>query len=138
MSVVDDLQSLIYVLVEFLHGSLPWRGKEKDAIGQLKAQTSDIELCHGLPDVMLELCIYVRELGFGERVDYDKVWGMIMRLGGGVTPLDVKYDWQDNVPEVDHAKEIKTMEIGEDGIREEVKDDDEEEEEEGKLFCAEK
>src|SRR5690242_6883601 len=33
----DDLWSLFYILVEFLHGSLPWRKvKDKDEVGKLK------------------------------------------------------------------------------------------------------
>jgi len=53
----DDIESLGYILVYFMKGTLPWKGlkartkKEKyEKIKQKKISTSLDSLCHGLPD----------------------------------------------------------------------------------------
>lgn len=57
LGTVDDLWSLFYMLVEFLVGTLPWKGKEKDKIGGLKKEGTRDSLVEGLPCSMKELCI---------------------------------------------------------------------------------
>ncbi len=48
------------MLVEFLHGSLPWRKvKDKDEVGRMKEEISSDKLLEGLPD---ELRDFVRHL----------------------------------------------------------------------------
>ena len=62
----DDLESLGYVFVYFLKGSLPWQGlraatnKQKyEKVGEKKQMTPIKELCEGLPG---RLPFYVRFL----------------------------------------------------------------------------
>ena len=46
----DDLWSLVYVMVEFTRGQLPWRRiKEKEHIGEYKQRIPMLELLDGLP-----------------------------------------------------------------------------------------
>jgi serine/threonine protein kinase len=48
----DDLESLAYILVYFLCGSLPWQGLDSegsDLVAESKQQTSTHDLCYGLP-----------------------------------------------------------------------------------------
>ncbi|KAJ3274447.1 Tau-tubulin kinase 2, partial [Blyttiomyces sp. JEL0837] len=93
---VDDLWSFFYLIVEFLKGSLPWKGKEKDRIGELKQRYTTRELVEGLPNQMFELFDYLCTLKYWDRPDYDFIWGCMRRLFLGTgKPAGVRYDWID-------------------------------------------
>ncbi|CCW64364.1 unnamed protein product [Phytomonas sp. EM1] len=84
----DDLESIGYVLVYLLKGSLPWQGlQDQDRhfksikIGEKKIATSPEELCKGLPKEFLEYCRYCRNLSFQERPNYRYLRGLFRRLG---------------------------------------------------------
>lgn len=73
----DDLESLGYVWVYFLRGTLPWQGmrgatkEEKyQNIKRHKKLISDEELCKGFPREFLMYFHYVRRLGFNSNPDY--------------------------------------------------------------------
>lgn len=73
----DDLESLGYVLMYFLRGSLPWQGlraktkEEKYANILAKKRVTTIEsLCKGFPAEFSLYFNYVRSLQFDERPDY--------------------------------------------------------------------
>ena len=72
----DDLESIGYVLVYFLKGSLPWQGlKAKNAqkkyrlILEKKQQVSIAQLCQGCPSQFAEFLAYTRSLKFDARPD---------------------------------------------------------------------
>lgn len=73
----DDLESLAYVLIYFLRGSLPWqniearsRKKKCDYIMKTKLNTPIGTLCRGQPDAFSTLLSYARGLAFDARPDY--------------------------------------------------------------------
>mmetsp|Transcript_29224 Transcript_29224/g.93620 ORF Transcript_29224/g.93620 Transcript_29224/m.93620 type:complete len:469 (-) Transcript_29224:894-2300(-) len=73
----DDLESLGYVLMYFLRGSLPWQGlkantkKQKyERIMEKKMSTSTEQLCKGYPSEMRSYFEYCRSLRFEDRPDY--------------------------------------------------------------------
>jgi len=73
----DDLESLGYVLLYFIRGSLPWQGRKAateeekdDLIKHMKTNTSPSSLCEGLPEEFATYIGYVRSLGFEDRPDY--------------------------------------------------------------------
>jgi len=73
----DDLESIGYVLMYFLRGSLPWQGlkacskKEKnEKIKDVKMQTSIETLCDDFPSEFATYLTYCRSLRFEERPDY--------------------------------------------------------------------
>ncbi|KAJ1435041.1 kinase-like domain-containing protein [Ochromonadaceae sp. CCMP2298] len=72
----DDLESIGYVLVYFLKGSLPWQGlKAKNAqkkyrlILEKKQQVSIAQLCQGCPSQFAEFLAYTRSLKFDAKPD---------------------------------------------------------------------
>ena len=74
----DDIESLGYVLVYFLRGSLPWQGlkadskkKKYDAILEKKTSISSEVLCRNLPSEFVSYFDHVHSLRFDERPDYD-------------------------------------------------------------------
>ncbi|XP_027339559.1 casein kinase 1-like protein 1 isoform X2 [Abrus precatorius] len=73
----DDLESLGYVLMYFLRGSLPWQGlkagtkKQKyERISEKKVSTSIEALCRGYPTEFASYFHYCRSLRFDDRPDY--------------------------------------------------------------------
>ena len=73
----DDLESLGYMLLYFLRGSLPWQGltakdhAQKDGLILEKKKTiSTKDLCRDLPKEFLTYFDHIRSLGFDERPVY--------------------------------------------------------------------
>jgi len=73
----DDLESLGYVLMYFLRGSLPWQGlkaatkKQKyEKISEKKMATPTESLCKGFPTEFVVYFQYVRSLRFDDKPDY--------------------------------------------------------------------
>ncbi|CAL1694388.1 unnamed protein product [Somion occarium] len=73
----DDLESLAYVLMYFLRGSLPWQGlkaatkKQKyDRIMEKKMTTPSDLLCRGFPHEFSIFLNYTRALRFDDKPDY--------------------------------------------------------------------
>jgi casein kinase I family protein HRR25 len=73
----DDLESLAYVLMYFLHGPLPWQGlkaatkKQKyDRIMEKKMTTPTDLLCRGFPNEFGIFLNYTRALRFDDKPDY--------------------------------------------------------------------
>jgi len=97
----DDVESIAYVLLYLLHGSLPWRGIHASSkrckyrlIGEKKQATALPELCSGAPE--LEQYIqYCRQLGFTDQPDYEHLKGL---LNSAMTRtgrrMDLSYDWK--------------------------------------------
>ena len=76
----DDLESVSYMLVYFLKGTLPWLNLEyknkndederRENIFKKKEETTPEMLCEGLPEEYLTFTKTVRNLGFDEEPNY--------------------------------------------------------------------
>ena len=97
----DDLESLGYIFLYLLNGSLPWQGisaptrEEKlKQICEMKAKIPLKELCKGLPDEFRNYLEAVRSLGFEEEPKYADYRFMFRRLFLRCRFIyDYKYDW---------------------------------------------
>lgn len=100
----DDLESIAYVLVYFLKGSLPWQGlKAKNAqkkyrlILEKKQQVSIAQLCAGCPSQFSEFLAYTRALKFDTKPDIPFLRKMFRDLyhSQGCANSGKLWDWDD-------------------------------------------
>jgi len=97
----DDIESLGYVLMYFLRGSLPWQGlhatnkKHKyDLISEKKMSTPVEVLCQGFPQEFTIYLNYARSLRFDDEPDYAYLRKLFQELfkRKGFT-FDMVFDW---------------------------------------------
>eukprot|EP01083_Nonionella_stella_P074675 202645_1 len=97
----DDLESIGYVLLYFLRGSLPWQGlhartkREKyEKICEKKLGTTLESLCKHLPAEFLTYVQYCRSLRFDEKPDYAYLRRMFRNLFfKNMYHSDYRFDW---------------------------------------------
>lgn len=97
----DDLESVGFILMYFLKGSLPWQGltaKNKDdkynKIKEKKVTTTIEALTRGYPEEFNSYLSYCRNLKFEEKPDYAylrKLFKDLMYRNG--YECDYQYDW---------------------------------------------
>ncbi|KAL9242101.1 hypothetical protein vseg_016136 [Gypsophila vaccaria] len=97
----DDLESLGYVLMYFLRGSLPWQGlkagtkKQKyEKISEKKVNTTIEVLCRGYPTEFASYFHYCRSLRFDDKPDYSylkRIFNDLFIREG--FQLDYLFDW---------------------------------------------
>jgi len=83
----DDFESLGYVLIYFLKGSLPWQFMTHESCEdrmkkgkKLKKEISIEILCNGVPEKFKEFFKYVRQLKFDEKPDYKFLKGLFLEM----------------------------------------------------------
>ncbi|KAG1857466.1 kinase-like domain-containing protein [Suillus subluteus] len=72
----NDLKSLMYTLIYFLHSSLPWLTSDHEKLSnssmlERKVNTTVEVLCHRIPIKFTSLLIYTCSLAFSENPDYE-------------------------------------------------------------------
>eukprot|EP00004_Rigifila_ramosa_P000555 TRINITY_DN1057_c0_g1_i2.p1 TRINITY_DN1057_c0_g1~~TRINITY_DN1057_c0_g1_i2.p1 ORF type:complete len:521 (-),score=90.23 TRINITY_DN1057_c0_g1_i2:1262-2692(-) len=103
----DDLESIGYVLMYFVRGSLPWQGLKADTkkqkyerICEKKMSTHVDVLCKGFPVEFKTYMTYTRSLRFEEKPDYGflrKLFrDLFVRLG---FEYDYVFDWSSRHPD---------------------------------------
>ncbi|KAH0795691.1 CK1 family protein kinase [Histomonas meleagridis] len=83
----DDLESIAYVLIRFLKGSLPWQNfkaknvdERNEKITQNKIQTTPDMLCSGLPKEFKIFLEHIRKLKYDETPKYHTMRQLFMNL----------------------------------------------------------
>ena len=104
----DDLESIGYIIMYFIRGSLPWQGlkiNKKDdrykKICEKKKSTSAKDLCSGFPSEFEKFVSYTRNLEFTEVPDYNYLRNLlksIIKKSGGT--IDFFYDWCTQKPNI--------------------------------------
>jgi serine/threonine protein kinase len=97
----DDLESLGYVWLYLLRGSLPWMGltgrdqKQKYArIADVKSRTSFEQLCRGFPEEFIKYFTMVKGMQFTEQPNYSELRQLFRNVFIREGFLyDYKYDW---------------------------------------------
>ncbi|CAD8168695.1 unnamed protein product [Paramecium octaurelia] len=121
----SDLESLGYLAIYFLKGSLPWMHIHAETpeekiklIGQKKMNTSIEELCFGLPKTFEDYFKYIQNISFDGDPNYDYIQQSFKKLYQTLGyPFDQKFDWtkeeirnsQDNEK---NTKQLQFLEVG--------------------------
>jgi serine/threonine protein kinase len=95
----DDLESLAYILIYFLRGSLPWQSchqegcqdVKEDFVLKLKQQINVHDLCHNLPVEFRKFLEYARSLSFDDKPDYNYLYDLFDGLLSH--SKDSSFDW---------------------------------------------
>ena len=104
----DDLESIGYIIMYFIRGSLPWQGlkvnKKEDRykkICEKKKETSAKDLCAGFPSEFETFVSYTRNLQFTEVPNYNYLRNLLKTIlkKGGFT-YDFYYDWCTTKPHI--------------------------------------
>lgn len=92
----DDLWSLLYMLIEFANGVLPWKKlTSKDEIRDVKIKMNNSELVSGLPSEFSQFMDHLGTLEFADRPDYDHLTEILQkRLLILQEQEEVAYDWE--------------------------------------------
>ncbi|XP_064641086.1 casein kinase I-like isoform X3 [Lineus longissimus] len=97
----DDMESLGYVFMYFLHGSLPWQGlkaqtkrQKYERISEKKMSTQIEDLCRGFPGEFATYLNFCRSLRFDDKPDYSYLRQLFRSLfhRQGYT-YDYVFDW---------------------------------------------
>ena len=107
----DDIESVAYVLLYLINGSLPWQGivlKNKEdkyaKILEKKSILTDEELCKGLPKQFYHFVTYARHLEYEECPKYDYMKSLFIEcLNEKGLNNDKVYDWN----EITRANSVK-------------------------------
>lgn len=95
----DELESVGYMFVYLLKGSLPWQGLKRqrasnnhlDKIGEKKMSIKLDVLCSGLPSCFKEYLEYCRKLKFNEDPDYEYLKDL---FNSSRKKLDIKAEFE--------------------------------------------
>ena len=117
----DDLESMIYILIYFLKGELPWqnvKAKNKEErykiIFEKKSAVTVESLCEGIPQEFLELLKYIKNMDFEEKPFYFRFYSffhnLIEKISRENTPeCNYDYIWEtlliDNINKYNESKD---------------------------------
>ncbi len=104
----DDLESIGYIIMYFVRGSLPWQGlkvnKKEDRYKKIcdkKKATSAKELCSGYPKEFETFVNYTRNLKFMEIPDYEYLRNLLKTIiKNEHKEIDFYYDWCNTKPNI--------------------------------------
>lgn len=114
---VDDLWSLLFMLVEFATGTLPWRKyKEKDDIGRCKEESISPHLVRNLPREFQPFLAHLQTLRYEDEPDYDLLLTLMHRaLERRGYPPNKPVEWEMDPSMIDSGMDADGMPVAEAG-----------------------
>ncbi|KPA82385.1 putative protein kinase [Leptomonas pyrrhocoris] len=110
---VDDLWSLLFMLVEFATGTLPWRKyKDKDDIGRCKEESITPHLVRNLPREFQPFLAHLQTLRYEDEPDYDLLITLMHRaLERRGYPPNKPVEWEMDPSMVDSGMDMDGHEV---------------------------
>ena len=110
----DDLESIGYLMVYFLKGSLPWQGMKIAAnedrykmIYKKKKYTKPEELAGAYHINLVNYIDYCRKLGFDEEPKYDHLINLLVNaMDLNQLKVDFDFDWSKDKTYLSHSSKI--------------------------------
>ncbi|CAD8137912.1 unnamed protein product [Paramecium pentaurelia] len=97
----DDLESLGYMLIFLLKGSLPWQSisyKNEDEkvkmVGLMKMRITSQELCQDIPTEFMRFIDLVKKMSYREKPDY-RYFQQLFRRVSIQQQIESRFDWYD-------------------------------------------
>jgi len=116
----DDLWSLLYMLIEFLTGTLPWSNvqgaRNFEKVRDMKKSYNNEKLVRGFPKQFLHFLNYLKTLKYETKPDYDYLHNLFLDLfnkSGGTD--DTPFDWETPNPNINNSLFLKNDYSKEDG-----------------------
>ncbi|KAG5468762.1 hypothetical protein CUR178_01597 [Leishmania enriettii] len=111
---VDDLWSLLFMLVEFVTGTLPWRKyKEKDDIGRCKEESISPHLVRNLPREFQPFLAHLQTLRYEDEPDYDLLLTLMYRaLERRGYPANKPVEWEIDSSMADSGMDAEGAALG--------------------------
>ena len=105
----DDLESIFYIILYFLKGSLPWQGikinNKEDRykkICEIKKTIPIQDLCSGIPKELETFLIYIRNLEFTQVPNYNFLKSLLYNILDKTNNIvDFFYDWNREKPYIE-------------------------------------
>ena len=104
----DEMESIGYMFIYLLKGSLPWqgmrqhkdKGKGLDKVGEIKMYTSLDVLCNGLPSCFKDYLSHCKKLKFDETPNYEYLKNLF-RTSINKLKIVPQYEWcQEEEPQI--------------------------------------
>ena len=98
----DDIESIGYMMIYLMKGSLPWQGmvnsnpkKKYDTIKKIKIEKKLTDLCEGLPKECIQFIQYARDMRFEDKPDYKFLKKLLHKMAkrNGLIMSSSKFDW---------------------------------------------
>ncbi|CAD8057210.1 unnamed protein product [Paramecium sonneborni] len=96
----DDIESLFYVILYFLRGSLPWQNlpvsenERTKAVGDIKQKIDLNDLCANQPHELVEILQHLKSLNFTDEPNYQYILQQLNQIAeNNQFLLDGIYDW---------------------------------------------
>ncbi|KAH9577608.1 Protein kinase domain [Trypanosoma melophagium] len=111
---VDDIWSLLFMLIEFATGTLPWRKyKEKEDIGRCKEEVIGPGLVQNLPREFRPFLAHLQTLRYEDEPSYDFLFSLMERaIERRGYPPDKQLDWEPEEESVSHVDPHDDLSIG--------------------------
>jgi serine/threonine protein kinase len=102
----DDMESIGYMLIHLIKGTLPWIIPEKipfpekyEKVYKIKANISNEELCKDLPIEMCKYMEYVKSLKYEEDPDYEYLRQLFFSILRKMNEkFDLNFSWSKEIP----------------------------------------
>ncbi|CAD8170225.1 unnamed protein product [Paramecium pentaurelia] len=102
----DDIESLIYVLLYFMKGQLPWQNMQNVSdeertvkVGELKMSIDPRELCKDVPIEFAIILEYLKQLEYQSEPNYNFVYQQFEKAASNLCiQLDYSFDWDQQQP----------------------------------------
>ncbi|MCP9263299.1 Tau-tubulin kinase 1 [Dirofilaria immitis] len=92
----DDLWSMMYMLIEFIAGRLPWKGLDRKETAVIKQTISNRRLLQGCPKQFGIILEYITLLRYHHRPDYEQIENLfVAAIQRRNIDLKAPFEWGD-------------------------------------------